>query len=154
MDATISGATSYLWSNSAISPQINVNTSGKYFVTVTLGNCDYVDSIDLVFNNLNPFSLGADTTICSSDSLFLIAPQGQGFQYLWNDASTKDSLIVKQAGKYWVDVSIGNCLQTDTILVSVSNFNESLSTLGDDSTLCRASTLILDASVVGATSYT
>jgi|GEM_PF-2444104 len=153
LDATATGATSYLWSNSSSSPQITVSTTNLYKVTVTIGNCTYQDSIDLIFNRLDPFDLGADTTICATDNLILRGPSLAGYSYSWSNSSDADSLVVNSPGKYWLDVEIGNCKETDTIIVSVSNFDESLSNLGTDSTLCNGQSILLDATALGATSY-
>lgn len=68
---------------------------------------------------LTNFSLGNDTSVCVNDSLVL-RPFGKYDQYLWQDGTSKDSLVVKNAGRFNVTVtdSCGNT-KSDTVEVSV-----------------------------------
>lgn len=65
-------------------------------------------------------NLGADTLICSNNTL-LLDPEGSYASYLWQDASTDTSFTVTQSGTYAVTVSnaIG-CNAVDTILVDMA----------------------------------
>ena len=65
-------------------------------------------------------NLGADTLICSNNTL-LLDPQGSYASYLWQNASTDTSFTVTQSGTYAVTVSnaIG-CNAVDTISVDMA----------------------------------
>jgi gliding motility-associated-like protein len=64
------------------------------------------------------FSLGNDTTLCSSSSLTLSAPLAPDLQYLWQDGSTADKYTVGVSGEYRLTVvRAGVCLAKDSIRV-------------------------------------
>lgn len=65
--------------------------------------------------------LGADSTLCNGETLFLDA--GEGYDsYLWNNGDTTRSITVGSTGEYWVEISVdgGNCSNSDTINVTFS----------------------------------
>lgn len=47
LDATTSGATSYLWSTGATTPAITITQAGIYSCTVSNGNCEAIDEIEV-----------------------------------------------------------------------------------------------------------
>lgn len=63
--------------------------------------------------------LGADKEICPGDSIQLNA--GNGYSaYLWSTGETNQTIYVKNAGIYFVEVAESNgCKSLDTIVVSV-----------------------------------
>lgn len=79
-------------------------------------------------------NLGNDTTLCQGDTLRLRAYQF-GATYEWQDSLTTDSVFtVTRPGQYWVQVSNGCGLRTDTINVT---FHQPLQTnFGPDLWLC------------------
>lgn len=141
IDAFRPEATRYVWNTGSGNPQINVNRSGEYSVFVTInGFCDVVDTMEVRYSRLRPFSLGNDTTLCYGDFLVLSADHGTG-NYLWQDGSDQATYHVDSSGYYYVRVQIGRCVEMDTIRV---DFQDSLRvTLGEDSVLCMGETLQL-----------
>jgi len=85
--------------------------------------------------------LGNDTVICDFDNLVLNA--GSGFEhYLWQDGSTDSTFLVTQSGTYWVLVTdTSGCSGGDTISIELIPFAPP--DLGNDSTICEGSTLML-----------
>ena len=148
LDATTPGAT-YLWDDLSFGPTRNVTTTGTYGVTVTLNGCEWTDSIDVIFNPMPVVNLGADTTLCDGETLFLDATQA-GATYLWNDGLVVPTrTVVTPGGLFWVDVTILGCTTRDTIVV---NFNPiPYFSLGADTALCDGDILVLDATTPGAT---
>lgn len=61
LNATLSGATSYLWNTNATTPSINVNSSGIYTVNIQVGNCVLQDTVSII--------IARDTTIHFYDTL-------------------------------------------------------------------------------------
>jgi hypothetical protein len=58
-----SGFTSYLWSTSATTPSITVNTNGTYYVTTTdNNNCITTDTVNIIFS-LGVFNPNGTTTL-------------------------------------------------------------------------------------------
>ena len=115
--------TSYLWSTGSTNPNIIVNQTGWYFVTVTYaGGCVVVDSIFVGCD----LKMGYKITdnICNGDSLGLIQaivpdPNYQ-YVYLWNTGDTSSFTDSLFAGKYIVFVSAdsGLCVVVDTLEVN------------------------------------
>src|SRR5262249_46867830 len=96
------------------------NKAGKYKIMAEkpFPCASIIDSIIVtVAPTLIPFQFGADTTLCTGDSLML-RPQGKYDAYLWQDGSSADSFKVKSAGIYYCTVT-DSCRNTksDTIKV-------------------------------------
>lgn len=85
--------------------------------------------------------LGSDTLLCTGDELLLEAGVVAD-TYLWQDGSTGPTFSVDGAGTYWVQVTEGECISTDTIEVGFIAPPEP--DLGGDLHLCEGDTLALD----------
>lgn len=87
-------------------------------------------------------NLGADTSICSNDSMLLgtVIP---GASYLWSNGSTQPQISAIQAGQYHVRVSIANCISRDTIQINFLNLPQF--SLGNDTAICANQLLSLQA---------
>ncbi len=92
--------------------------------------------------------LGNDTTLCSGGTLALNATT-PGATYLWQDNSTNPTFTVSSPGTYWVQVTSGCGVITDSIVVNYSTPPNIQ--LGNDTTLCSGGTLNLNATAAGAT---
>lgn len=115
LDVTNPMAT-YLWSTHSVSPSIKVSQSGVYWVDLTINGCTERDSIVINVTQTNKH-IGNDTTVYIGDSLLLDASTPTA-TYLWSDNSTNSTLKVKTAGIYWVDITIGNCTERDSITIN------------------------------------
>ena len=105
---------SYIWHNNSTSSNYLVNTSGNYWVTVTDTNsCGFSDTITVSYSSISA-NLEGDRLICANQSLVLDVFHN-GASYLWNDNSTDASLTVNSAGQYYVQVSDGTCIDSDTV---------------------------------------
>jgi hypothetical protein len=109
-----------LWSTGATSASINVTTSGVYTVRVTLvTGCSDTDTIQVDIHPVPVVDLGADTTICSNQTLSLNAGN-PGAQYAWSNGATGQSITVNTENVYAVTVTNSfGCTATDDILVEV-----------------------------------
>ncbi len=133
------GAT-YEWQDGSTDQTFLAGADGLYWVTVDAEFCSHTDSINVLFDVLE-VDLGADTSLCEGELLVLDA-ENPGATYEWNDGSTDQTLTVTESGSYWVLVDNGICENPDTIDVTYSSV---LVDLGDDTTLCAAASLLLDA---------
>ena len=123
-----------------------------YYVDVTNGaGCTSTDSIVVTVNPAPVVNLGADTLICGGNNITLDAGNA-GANYLWNDNSTNQTLLVTTNGTYSVTVTelINNCSASDTINVSFGT--PASVTLPADTAICAGSTLTIDAGA-GYSSY-
>ena len=82
-------------------------------------------------------NLGADTAICSGQSIALaldtIFPS-----YLWNNGATTASIQVNSPGLYWVEVPSGCGFVRDSIVVSLNSVSVNL---GPDLSFCQGDSL-------------
>ncbi len=99
--AAPTGFSQYLWSNGAVTQQIQVSTTGIYSVQTGDGIClspssDPV-SVNVVSNPAKPLiNVTGSTTFCGSGSVTLTAPVAS--QYRWSTGETTQSIVVSQSG--------------------------------------------------------
>lgn len=148
LNAQNAGST-YLWSNTATSQTINVNTTDTYNVTVTnANNCKGSDTMHLTISSLPVVNLGNDTTFCAGSYLTLNA-QNAGSAYLWSNTAISQTINVNTPGSYNVTVTnANNCKSSDTIHLTVSPLP--VVNLGNDTAFCAGSYLTLNAQNAGA----
>ena len=125
--------------------------AGTYIVNVTdsLGT-QVSDTVVVSASGSLTVDLGNDTSICSGQSLLLDAGNS-GAAFLWQDNSTNQTLVINHGGSYWVNVSNGGCSASDTIQVSF--ITTPVLNIGNDTSFCSPDTILLNATLVGATSY-
>lgn len=97
----------------------------------------FIDDVSLKPIRLN---LGRDTTLCGQKATHLLDATTPGASdYLWNTGSRDATLRVSKPGKYWVTVTTPCKTLRDTITI---NYQLAFS-LGRDTTLCDAKTMVL-----------
>jgi len=113
------------WSTGESGDSIYISNAGAYWVEINQGGCNFGDSILVNLIMAQPFSLGADTTICG-DSFRLSAPLSGA--WLWSFGNAQDSTIaISQTGWYWLRIGVASCNYRDSIYVEfLSNPNFSL----------------------------
>lgn len=139
---------SFLWSTGGTSQSESFGTAGTHWVQVmNNNNCTTTDSLALAISTLSDVSLGNDTTICVGDSIQLNAGLSE-VKYLWNTSDTTQKIFTKTPGAYAVTVTdVLGCEDKDTVQVSTSSY-PSVS-LGNDTALCKNSSITLDAGNTG-----
>jgi hypothetical protein len=137
---------SILWSNTATTPSITVNTSGNYsFIVTDTNGVSYSDDIVITYASAQ-LNLGNDVSLCGSASINLNA--GSGFtNYIWNTGATSQTIAVSAPGTYYVTAQIGNCTASDTIIVNNNNPNLAPINLGNDTLLCGNIAFSLNAGI-------
>jgi len=106
---TSSAGISYLWSNGAITPGINITSSGSYTVKVTnASGCQSASSVATVVTvNALPatptITAGGLTTFCGGGSVILTSSAGS--TYLWSNGATTQSINITISGSYTVQVT-------------------------------------------------
>ena len=121
---------SYLWSNDTTSRTIEINSEGKYIVTVTDENgCISTDSISVNVNPVPIVYIGNDTSIAVNDTLVLSSNAGFS-SYIWNTDETTMSITVigdeSNTGEqeYSLQVTDENgCVGSDVILVNITGID-------------------------------
>ncbi len=113
-----SGFQSYLWSTSANSAQITVDTGGTYSVTVTGANdCSGTDEYLLIdYNTPNP-TIGGDTFFCNGGETVLSVEENFA-TVAWSNGASSNEITVSQNGIYTVTVTnTNNCTGTSEVFV-------------------------------------
>lgn len=148
---TASGGSSYLWSNSATSSAITVNTAGTYTVAVT--NSCSTDTASITVNILPlpvaQITASGPTTFCSGGNVTLTASGGSS--YLWSTNSSAASITVNTAGTYTVAVTNSCGVDTETVVVTVLPLPVVQITASGPTTFCTGGNVTLTAS--GGSSY-
>ena len=132
------GQTTYLWSNGATTPTINVSPTSTttYTCTETINGVSCTDSVTVVVNTPT-IDLENDITACGT-STTLTAPTGND-SYVWSNGATTNSTIVNASGTYSCTVTQGGCSATDSIDVTLIDATISAS----DSVICAGETVTL-----------
>lgn len=120
LDAADSGAVAWEWQDGSTDATFTAQSSGIYAVTVTdTEGCTATDEIELTFGTSPEADLGHDISICEDSSASFDATY-PGATYLWPDGSTGATYTTSEPGLVWVELSLGDCTDTDSVFV---NFN-------------------------------
>lgn len=145
-DTLIKGA--YLWSTSEINKTIKVDSTASYSLQITdVANCSYSDSIFVELDsNLFGLDLGADTALCSGNSIAFESKVPNSTSFLWSTGSTDSSIVVDSSQSYSVSLSLGKCSISDSIYIEIKglapkvDFTHANSCFGDSMFFADAST--------------
>lgn len=133
--------TTRIWEDNSIDSSRTIKTSGLYWLQVGAGTCSVRDTINITFNTPLQLNLGADTALCSGDSLILNSPAN--VSRLWEDNTTDSSRAIKTTGTYWLQITDGVCDASDTISININTLP--LISLGKDTTVCSGDSIILNS---------
>ena len=146
-----SSASSYTWSNGALTPSITVNTNGNYNVTVSNGSCTANSNfiaVTVYTAAVTSITPNGPTTFCNGGSVILSA--NAGTNYSWSTGANTQTVSVTSSGVYSVSVDDANGCGTGTssVVVTVNpNPNAPVVTAGGATSICigDAVTLFSDA---------
>jgi gliding motility-associated-like protein len=147
LNAGYTGATNE-WNTGATTSSITVSAAGTYSVINTLNGCIAKDTINIAITPAPVVELGADTSICSYNTIQLDATNA-GATYVWNTGATSSSITVNTTGQYSVIASLNGCSTKDTIDVTVTP--APIVNLGNDTSICENRSIQLNAAYTGAT---
>ncbi len=139
--------TRYLWQGNDTSQTYNVTKSGTYYVKVANSCTTRWDTINVLITGAPALVLGNNVRFCSGNSITLNA-QNPGSTYMWSTGVSTQTITVTNGGKYWVDITNACGFITDTIEVIVE-YNISNLNLGNDTTICRGDSVLLETQIPG-----
>jgi len=159
-EATLGTVTTWSWNFGAGAFPSSANTQGPHKVSYSTNGLKTVslaitgpggNDSTAKFNYIN-----VDTTlmvnitglgdVCSGDSIPLDA--GAGFDtYLWNTGVTTRILAVLTGGTYWVNVTSGACVGSDTTSVNEDTVQVSVNITPANPMICAGDSIQLDAGV-------
>lgn len=100
LTASISGATSYSWSNGGTAQTTTVNIGGVYSVTVVANNCVATKTINVSINPTPTVTIPTSVGMCSGASATVgvtsFSPAGV-YTYTWSNGSNASSLSISTA---------------------------------------------------------
>lgn len=108
----------YRWNTGATTPSLSVTQTGIYIGTATLKGCTWKDTISVSVIPRIPVYLGLDTTICEGQRILLRANVAAE-KYQWQDGSDGQQFLVEDEGLYFLQVTSGKCVFTDSVNISV-----------------------------------
>jgi len=112
-------------------------------IATTFNGCEISDTLNLVNIFPRPVNIGNDTSFCFLDSVTLSAGAGY-LQYNWSTGNQSPSIIVKQAGTYFLSAKdVNGCLARDTMIVQ-QVFSLPAFSLGNDFNICVGQRRTLD----------
>jgi gliding motility-associated-like protein len=143
----------YLWNTGAATQTITAAGQGSYSIIATASNgCTAKDTLRVVtVYPLPTLNLGNDTSICINTTITFNAGSGHS-SYLWQNGSLASTFTTNAVGLNWVEVTSNNgCVKRDSIRV-ISLLPVPSVFLGNDTTICKGTTVTLDAGA-GFTRY-
>lgn len=151
LNASATGAASYLWQDASTNTFFNVTETGRHKVVVTNEfDCSDSDSVLVTYGTPPEIYLGNDTVVCSGQTRFL-APTCIECSYLWQDGSTASSYNAIATGQYRLFATNSCGEDRDTInmtIVTPPSLN-----LGNDTMLCENELLLLSAGTAEENNY-
>jgi PKD repeat protein len=115
----------FLWSDNSTADSLLITDGGTYSVTVTnlAATCTFTSAPITVTLDSFPLiaDLGGPYSLCSGNSIGLIAGAGSATNYLWGDNSTNPTLVITATGDYTLTVSdVHGCSVTDMAHVDIT----------------------------------
>ncbi|MCB0793992.1 MAG: gliding motility-associated C-terminal domain-containing protein, partial [Flavobacteriales bacterium] len=148
LDAANPGA-SFLWQDGSTGSTLNVSSAGNYSVTVTVGSCSATDDLNVALLIAPQFNLGNDTLLCPGEQV-LLDVSIPGASVIWQDGSTGSQFLVDSPGMYSATVTgASGCSSSDAIEIAYASPGSV--DLGPDQSVCDGNTVLLDATLPGAT---
>ncbi len=151
------GFTSYLWlpdegisDNTINNPYFSPEETTTYIVTIS-DECGFTisDTVTVTVESPDFLDLGPDMSLCEGQSYTFNAFTAGADSYLWSTGSMLPTLTITEAGEWWCEVAVGNCVDRDT--VAAIYFPGPVIDFGPDTTVCGiGETILLDATTPGA----
>lgn len=139
LTSPITGNT-YAWSNGATTAGILITQDGNYVLTVTTAYCVQSDAVQVTLLSIPEVDLGPDSVLCEGETITLDAGN-PGANYTWSNGSNGQTLTAISSAAYSVLVDDGFCVGSDTVLITVTDFDNLQSLLS----ICNSFEVVLKA---------
>lgn len=140
----------YEWSDGSTGQTLDVDSSGTYWVRVTVDCCVASDTVEVAVGSLPDLDLGNDTTMCIGLFAVFTAPDGP-WSIDWSDGSVGPEFYAFEPGTYWVTLTDGGCTASDTVVVS--GMDLPTVSFGLDTLSCDGSPVLLDPATTEVAEY-
>ncbi len=142
LDAFYEGAT-YEWQDGSEESGFTVTEGGIYWAEVSINDCSVRDSVTIEFVLIPDADLGPDIEVCETEEVILSTNLLAGALYTWQDGSTGNTYEVTTSGEYFVEVSISDCINSDTVMVFIQPSPDL--NLGEDVDACEGDMVAIEA---------
>ncbi|MCU0347000.1 MAG: hypothetical protein MUC59_08645, partial [Saprospiraceae bacterium] len=117
------GFASYFWSTGQSGPNISVNATGTYFVTVTNGfSCTATNSFNVTAQPSPVPQITGPTQICAGGTAVFTATGGPFASYAWSNGGQTPTISTAAPGNYVLTVTSANgCTGTASVDLTVGN---------------------------------
>ncbi len=142
----------YSWQDSdgielSTEAEFTPTAAGIYTVVVTLAPCNEASyTAEVVVNQAPILDLGVDQSICDG-GVFEIIPTIEGdttgITYLWSTGETTPTITVSSTGDYSLEITVGPCVASDSIVISLAE--NPIIELGAGFESCFDQDVVLDA---------
>lgn len=141
---TVVPNSTYLWSNGAVTPTLQVSEGGQYSVIINSSGCLLYDSINVTLYPRPYVNLGSDIYVCAEQPVSSTFDAGNsGSAFSWNTGATTQIITASVVGVYQVEVTNSyGCKSADEIAIRRVNF---FVDLGNDLTICENNPIVLNA---------
>ena len=102
-------------------------------------------------NEANRINLGADKSICATDSLILKTTLIDGDEIKWSTGENTPTITIKQAGTFHVKVS--NCGRVFRDTIVITTVPKPIISLGVDTTFCENFQFLIEPAATNATKF-
>lgn len=114
----------YLWNTGQVTPTLTITGTANYsvIVTDTIGCPVFSPTVNVYFDPISSIiDLGPDTSLCSGNSISLVAGSTEAVSYSWSPGGqTSPSILLDTSGTYVLTVqSINSCTATDSIYINI-----------------------------------
>ncbi|MFA6325306.1 MAG: hypothetical protein WCX46_03725 [Candidatus Paceibacterota bacterium] len=139
----------YQWSSGPTLSNITPTITGNYSVGVTNADGCYASfSIIVQVNSLPSGNISGADEVCQNSNMFLTAPTGSGYSYLWSTGETDQVLQVPTAtaGNFPFSVTVtnsNNCVSTFYDTVTVNSIPAANISLNGSASLCEGDNITL-----------
>lgn len=111
-------AIAYKWQDGSTANSFHVTESGKYWVEQTNLCGTLSDTIEVKLDDFPEIEVSEDLSFCAGRSATLTVNSNSQFsEYKWSTGNSSSFIEVETPGLYSVDVRLGNCLVSASILV-------------------------------------
>lgn len=145
LDAGIAGV-NYNWQDNSGDQTFEATTSGQYFVEIEVSGCTASDTINVTFPDLPMLDVVSGYEECLGTT-FRLTTMTVADSYSWSNGQTGPDFSTDVAGPYTLDARIGTCTISQNF--EVTFLAPPVVELGNDTVLCTAPSLELDAGQTG-----
>jgi gliding motility-associated-like protein len=162
LTSSITGATSYSWSNGATTQTTSVTTPGIYTVTVDANNCVATNTINISISPTPTITITSSLSVCSGSTAAVVvtsySPTG-AYTYTWSNGSHASSLSITNSTVVSLQVTnaTSGCISLASNSCTIQAFQSPVPVVTGPLNYCSpatSTTLSLNSPTISMPAYT